>query len=353
VRVIASNFANRRRSVSLEPMLRASLVAALLALSLASPLGATHILGPVISSPATVIGPSSGLAASFGSTWQLTFSPPAAPGGTKFLLLHFTAASFPGSNRLEIDLGYDVDEFDASSGATFWSRPIEGNAVTIRYIDDGVGPPSGGVTLSEYGRGQGLQGGGEINANADFFLIDASYDDPTYQYSGGKFPPGSAPTWQNVDCLGAGVQRDSAESVGMLLWVDDGHMTSCTATLIDADLVITAGHCLLSDVEVESASITFDYQTLCNGTRPAGYDPHFHKVERLVRGEYNSEHPIGGNPPLVDYAILQLVTPPGGLGLDPVEMRLTVPPVNEPRRRRSRNDRRIRAARSSRVRTTR
>src|SRR5262245_55875598 len=108
----------------------------------------SHPLGSVINlSPTIVIGPASGQAPTGTNVWEKTFNPPAAPGGTKFLMLHFTGMSFPGGNRLEVLLGYDAERLDATSGVDFWTRPISGNSVTIRYIDDGAGPPAGGVTL--------------------------------------------------------------------------------------------------------------------------------------------------------------------------------------------------------------
>ncbi|HEX2076369.1 MAG TPA: hypothetical protein VHG08_01635 [Longimicrobium sp.] len=51
--------------------------------------------------------------------WPLDFDHDEAPTGSKFLILHFRNASFPGANRLEVDLGYGTDVFTAASGTDF------------------------------------------------------------------------------------------------------------------------------------------------------------------------------------------------------------------------------------------
>jgi hypothetical protein len=40
-----------------------------------------------------------------------------------FFLLHFSS-SLEGSDQLRVELGYDVDVFDAGSGPDFWTRPV-------------------------------------------------------------------------------------------------------------------------------------------------------------------------------------------------------------------------------------
>jgi hypothetical protein len=294
----------------------------------------SHRIGSVLATAPVIIGPASGEASTSPNTWERVFSPPPAPnGGTKFLMLHFTAMDLPGSNHLEVDLGYDQDVVTSASGADFWTRPVAGNSVTIRYVDDGVGPPAGGVTLAQFGRGEGLLNGGANatqggNANGDVFLLDSSdvtphqEPSPTVQEPMGKFPVGSDPTWLNVAALPNGIQKETARRVGMYITAHDGDMLStCTATLIDADLVISAGHCVLSEEEARSGSITFDFQTNADGTKPNPYAPKFHKLKRIVRRFYEG---FG-----LDYVIMQIETPPGGLGLTPVALRETVPPDGE------------------------
>jgi V8-like Glu-specific endopeptidase len=56
-------------------------------------------------------------------------------------------------------------------------------------------------------------------------------------------------------------------------------VSSCTGTLIGADMVLCAGHCVSdpNDLNGRSGSVTFDFQTNCDGTRPAGYSPTFYR----------------------------------------------------------------------------
>jgi hypothetical protein len=194
--------------------------------------------------------------------------------------------------------------------------------VTIRYVRSGAG--GGHVRLDKYGRGEAMQNGGATNANADLFLLASPYADhsPAAQYSGGKFPPGSAPTWENADCLPAGVMRDTARSVGMYIDVDGDHLSSCSATLIAPDLIVTAGHCVTTDEQARTGSITFDYQTDCLGNRPLGYNPKFHKLKRVVKAKFVVD--------VIDYCVIQVVTPAAGLGLAPIALRPDQPPLNEP-----------------------
>jgi hypothetical protein len=58
------------------------------------------------------------------------------------------------------------------------------------------------------------------------------------------------------------------------------------------------------------------------------YGPKFYKLRRLVRSGYN--RPASDPRPELDYAVIQIETPAGGLGLPPVPIRPDVPPVGEP-----------------------
>ena len=82
-------------------------------------------IGSVITPPTPQpIGPGNGTEVSSGR-WRVTFSPPPHPvTGTKFLMLHFTEATLGPRDRIEVNLIYDTDIFDASSGPSFWSRPV-------------------------------------------------------------------------------------------------------------------------------------------------------------------------------------------------------------------------------------
>jgi hypothetical protein len=91
----------------------------------------SHIIGTVqiLPTPMTI---------SAGTT---VFNPPAAPMGTKFLLLHFQNLNFQAGDQLKVDLGYGTDIFTASDGPAFWTRPINIYAfpagVQITYTGSG------------------------------------------------------------------------------------------------------------------------------------------------------------------------------------------------------------------------
>src|SRR5215213_5691736 len=79
------------------------------------------------------------------------FNPPAAPGGTKLLILHFQNLDFKPGDKLQVNLGYEIDEFTAADGPFFWTRPINVYAfpagVEITYIP--AGPLTGSVQLDK------------------------------------------------------------------------------------------------------------------------------------------------------------------------------------------------------------
>lgn len=275
--------------------------------------------------PAIEIGPDSGQPATAGTTWSHDFVHTPAPGGTKFVILHFGAASIPAGNRVEVDLGYGTDTFDSTSGADFWTRPINHTAfpggIPIRYVADGS--LSGSVELQEYGRGESLPGdpGHPSVSNSDPFLVDGSYTEPTYDpYWFCNTPP----AWENVRCApGADIRRQVAASCGMIVTVHGSSVSTCSVTLIGPDTVITAGHCLASiDTEWPTSSVTFDYETDCAGNAPGGYDPVFHKVTGYLKFRWNDGSDM-------DYAILQLDIPPGGLGIPVIPLRNSLPAVGE------------------------
>ena len=293
----------------------------------------THRLGSILSPAAPfLIGPTSGLAPTGPNTWERVFTPPAAAGGTKFLVLRLTASNLTGADRIEVDLGYDTDVFTSASGPSFWTRPIAGNSVTIRYIESGVGPGVSAVSVVEYGRGEGLRNGGDSgiggNTSADLFLLDGgAYPEPSFFNAAGVCPSGSQPSWENVAALPAGVMRDTARSVGMFVMAHGSDLSSCSAALIGPDLILTAAHCISSDAEAMSASFTLDYQTNADGTRPASYAPRFHKVTNLVKTGFN--RPQGDTRPPLDYSVLQIRPATGGVGAPPLTMRPSAPAINE------------------------
>lgn len=286
----------------------------------------SHNTGTVQSvAPAIQIGPDTGQPPTSGNTWSHDFVHAPAPGGTKFVILHLGAASIPAGNRVEVDLGYGTDVFDASSGGDFWTRPINHDAfpggIPVRYIADGS--LAGSVEIQEYGRGESLPGDPDHPSisNSDPFLLDGSYDEPTYDPFWFCNTP---PSWENVQCApAADIRRQVARSCGMIVTVHGTEVSSCSVTLIGADTVITAGHCLPSiDTEWPTSSVTFDYETDCGGNAPGGYDPIFHKVTGYLK--YRWQDGSG-----MDYALLQIRLPPGGLGIPVIPMRDSLPAVGE------------------------
>ena len=281
----------------------------------------SHITGTVqvLGVPLT-IGPASGSPATSPNTWALDFAHTAAPGGTKLLMLHFQNVSLPGANRLEVDLGYDTDVFTAADGGEFWTRPINIHAfgsgkVPVRYITSGA--PAGSAQLDRYGRGERHAGepGHPSFSNSDPFLPDPVYTEPTYDPFWYCSDP---PNWENVGCLpGADIRAQAARSVGMIVSVHGDTVSTCSVTLVDADKVISAGHCH-TPAEAVTSSVIFGYETDCAGNRPGGYAPRFHKVKAALKFRYDSGF---------DYSLLQLATAPAGIA--PVQLRHDVPSVGE------------------------
>lgn len=281
----------------------------------------SHNVGRVVPL-GTRIGPDSGAPATVPGMWQFDFTPGPAPlgGSPRFVMLHFNAMSFPGSARLEVDLRYDTDRFDATDGADAWSRPIDPlpGPIAIRYFGSG---PSGGVTLAEYGSGEPTITGTPgtfvgSRTNPDIFLHTNPYVEPIYEtrLQCGPFD------WLNAAAAAPGsIAEQCARAVCMIIAVHEDHVSTCSATLIGPDLVLTAFHCMSNpgDLEARSGSVTFDYATTAAGGRPAGYAPRFHKIKRTVRRGSS------------DWLVFQIETPSGGLGIAPRELRAAAPMAGE------------------------
>lgn len=251
----------------------------------------------------------------------------------RFVILHLTALDLPGASRVEIDLGYGQDVFTAGPETDVWTRPIDPNGGPIRIRFVGTAP-NGGVTLAEYGSGEPWTTTYPTTpndltylnsvTNADLFLHTDPYAEPTYQTwlrCGGTFD------WTNAACLAAGSTAiETARAVCMIVALHrhDGQrlISTCSGTLIDTNLVLTALHCLNdpSGEDIRSASVTFGYQTMCAGSRPNGYSPMFHKVRgvRAVGPTASTD---------ADWLVLEIDPPPGGI--TPRLLRPTVLGANE------------------------
>lgn len=276
----------------------------------------SHITGTLqVLSPAMTIGP--------GVT---TFSPPAAPGGTKLLMLHFTNLNFKPGDQLQVQLGYATDVFTAADGPAFWTRPVNvyatGGSVQITYAKGGAA--NGSVDLDMFGRGErhdavpaSFHHG---NSNCDPFYVDPAYVEPDYDPFWFCAPP---PHWDNAAKVTnpLDVRAKVMPSVGMIVTQDTQAgvpgLSTCSVTLIDADIVITAGHCHTPE-EALTSSVTFDYVTDKDGNRPAGYNPKFYKVKEVL---FHHHDGVG------DFSILRLAEPVVGVPI--VQMRHDLPGVGE------------------------
>jgi hypothetical protein len=298
----------------------------------------SHVTGTVQPvSPVINIGPDFGPATNPPNTWTHNFVHVLAPTGTRLVMLHFTGASLPANNRLEVDLGYggEMDVFTSADGSDFWTRPINistlpGGLVPIRYITNGAA--TGGVQLDQYGRGERHTKNPE-NPSAAFdsfsncdpfllFLQNGKYLEPDYPTF--WFHDSTSPHWENAACVApAGDIRNTvAPSVGMIMGVDfqkdlGFHLSTCSVTLVGPDTVITAGHCMQNPVtDAKSSSVIFGYQPNCDGTKPGGYSPRVVKVKEVIRQRFADGTPN-------DYCLLRLKTPVPGL--TPIPMRTDIP----------------------------
>ena len=272
----------------------------------------SHITGTVqVLSPALAIGP--------GST---VFNPPAAPGGTKMLILHFQNPDFKPGDSLRVELGYGTDVFTAADGPAFWTRPIDVYAfpagVQITYVQ--AGAAVGSVQLDRYGRGERHAGepGHASFSNSDPFYRDAVYPEPTYDPFWYCTEP---PNWENIAQVAdaTDVRARVARSVGMVVMVHGDHGSTCSVTLVDSDKVVTAGHCHDTTDEALSGSVVFDYQTLADGSRPPGYAPRFYKVKAVLGRKFTGAS--------LDYSLLQLAEAPPGLPA--IQTRNDLPAIGE------------------------
>jgi hypothetical protein len=257
---------------------------------------------------------------------DVPFTDAPAP-GTRLIMLHFQNVSLPGTNRLEVDLGYDMDVFTSADGAAFWTRPIDNRAfppgiVRVRYINTAAAP-AGSVQIDRLGRGERHAGEQDPSAlsNSDPFLRDATYTEPKYDPFWYCAEP---PNWENVRrVLGSDIRAKVARSVGMIVSVHGSPphetLSTCTVTLVDTDKVISAGHCH-NAAEAATSSVIFEYETDSAGKRLSPYNPRFHKVTALLK--FSAVLPDGA-----DFSLLQLKTSPAGIA--PIQMRPDLPAPNE------------------------
>jgi len=278
---------------------------------------ASHTFGPRIdANPPVVIGPDSGLAATEGNKWIHVLEDESA----KFLILRLLS-NIDDGDEVTIELGYDTDVFHVSSAPVLYSRPIGGTTATITYEDkDNDG--DGGVTLIEYGRGDVI----------DVFGVSEPcvFEEPIVITETGVCPlqpfP-STPSWVDVACDSVDdIVKEVSKSVGMYLFLTGSKVASCTATLVDENLLLTSGHCIghvgeevdfgdYRTVEVNSASFTLDVEAGdCFGNCPEDYNPKFYRVLDVQRSKFVQG--VAG----IDYAFLEIDPTVIPDGIEPIDM---------------------------------
>ncbi|HEY9218525.1 MAG TPA: serine protease, partial [Phenylobacterium sp.] len=244
---------------------------------------------------------------------------PGPVGPARFVILHFDNVNLSGGAKLTVALGYGTDVFTAGSGADIWTRPANPGPGPIQIRITGG---AGSARLKEYGVGEPFVSPGNApgtstgsRTNCDVFLHTSPYEEPIYE-TRLMCTPGFA--WRNSACSLAPTVPDLVKdrvkaASGIIVEVHGDHVSSCSGTLIGPDLFLTARHCLTdpSREDQRSASVTFDYNTACDGTRPAGHQTRFFKViEEVASGS----PPTGSNPPVsTDWVVLRLDAAPGAL----------------------------------------
>lgn len=296
----------------------------------------SHNVGRVVATASLVVGPDGPAAPVSPGVWEQTFTPAPAPDGgpPRFVILHLSLV-IPAGSRVEVPLGYDTDVY--TGGTDVWTRPIDTvSPIKIRFVA-GPGVTTGHATLSEYGSGERYtttyapsQSWLNSTTNTDLFLHTNPYQEPTYQT---WLQCGGSINWQNAACAAPGsVQEQTARAVGM--FVHAGHadggvnlLSTCSGTLIDTNLFLTARHCAVDvdELDIRSGSVTFDFQTDCAGSRPPGYSPRFYKVRRVAAAGAGVNSWVAE---VSDWLILELEQVP--VGVAPRPLRGTATMANEP-----------------------
>jgi hypothetical protein len=255
----------------------------------------------------------------FNQTAGLDLTPGPGPlGGPQFVILHFSDVHLTGSAKLSVNLGYGTDVFSSGAGADFWSRPVD---TSISPIAIRITGGTGNARLLEYGSGEPSIPIGQTpgtpfgsKSNPDVFLQTNPYQEPIFE-TRLECNPGFA--WLNSACnlplVSAAVKDRVAAATGIIVEVHGGEVSSCSGTLIGPDMFLVARHCLTdpAGADVSSASVTFDYATACDETRPPGHVTKFFKVVGEVA---SGSAPTGANPPTsTDWVVVRLDVAPGGL----------------------------------------
>jgi hypothetical protein len=260
-------------------------------------------------------------------------------------MLHFDSVHLPLGYTLLVPLGYDIDRFTSNSGHNFWTRPVDTSTSPIKIK---IVPPNNQfnlttgarATLVEYASGEqtitpndppGTTFGSL--SNPDPFLHTDPYEEPIYETrlmcEGGRYE------WVNDGCalnpISPIVRDRVSNAVGFMVMMHKGvdiHLSSCSGTLVGPDLFLTSRHCLTdpNGNDVHSASVTFEYSTLCDGRKRHFHKGKFFKVSHAVA----AGAPAGSSqpPPYYDWILLRLDSSPGGLP-GPLQLRNTELAIGE------------------------
>lgn len=246
--------------------------------------------------------------------------------GARFLMLHIDSVALSSGARITVELGYGTDVFNAGAGNDFWTRPID--VAVVNPVPIRITGGNGSARLRAIGIGEATTTGTPSTpcgsrSNPDFFLQDSAYVEPTFET---RLRCHATFEWQNaarsLPAIPDAVRQRVMAATGIIVVTHEGHVSSCSGTLIAPDLFLTARHCLNdpSGEDVRSGSVTFDYQTDADGLRPPGHATRFFKV----MGEVRSGGPPTGSQPSssIDWVIVRLDAAPGSLPA-PLEMRDT------------------------------
>jgi PQQ-like domain len=144
----------------------------------------------------------------------------------------------------------------ASEDGTFWTPPMHGDTAVVEYFTP---------TKSN-------------SAKSPFKVVSIAhiYKDLSTEDAAGACELEVTAAWQNV-----------AKSVGRVDFVSQGFVGSCTGTLLNnvtndqKPYLLTANHCISTQVEAQSATVYWNYNT---GDSPPGGTPTTHGANLLATG---------------------------------------------------------------------
>lgn len=258
----------------------------------------------------------------------------------KFMILHLRVpGSIPSGATVRVDLkNGEEDRFDSGNGEQFWTRPIAGDATTIRAVGANIN-----VEVIEYGHGHVdifLMGGAAIT-------VPCAPRVDGYHETGGS---DTSPAWEHVRVLPAmSTLRQVARSVGLIVYARPSSSSGCdaiynnvahdgtslnvsdvignaTAGMFMERWIITAAHvidnciddCTDEDaqtfLEIASGSFTVEYELPPGEDTPSLAEadrPKFYKLKQMERTgfRFSADGSRNSGLPNIDYAIVEIDVP--------------------------------------------